>query len=240
METHIGVTQFAFQGTPISSCLAVVGTGSACQWAEGRGNFVNLTRNADGSISKGDVVHDARTDPTGADGRQLRPHDSVPGEVPPDLRSQHLNIFNQRATAAVREQILAANLVSPTRASRFPGDPGVDWGKVMNGYNYVDALNGRGSFQRRAEPADAFPAIRYALSVPGSPQDPAGAALHLLNEPFEKFSGDRETGPLFLCPARNGRDSGKRIPAAGFCTIMTSESCQGSDRNFRRHWTYSS
>jgi hypothetical protein len=36
--------------------------------------------------------------------------------------------------------------IQPTRASRFPGDPGIDWGKVMNGYNYVDAMNGTGAF----------------------------------------------------------------------------------------------
>jgi len=39
--------------------------------------------------------------------------------------------------------MIPTNLVSPTRASRFPGDPGVDWGKVMSPYNYIDALNGK-------------------------------------------------------------------------------------------------
>ncbi len=34
----------------------------------------------------------------------------------------------------------------PTRASRFSGDPQTDWGKLMNGYNYIDALNGTGAF----------------------------------------------------------------------------------------------
>ena len=61
--TTLGFTQIAFQGTPISTCLPVVGTSSACQWAEGRGNFVHLTRAANGDIVKGDVVNDARTDP---------------------------------------------------------------------------------------------------------------------------------------------------------------------------------
>jgi hypothetical protein len=44
-----------------------------------------------------------------------------------------LNLFNQRATEAVREFMAPANLASPTRASRFSGDPRVDWGKPMNG-----------------------------------------------------------------------------------------------------------
>jgi hypothetical protein len=63
METDLGVTQSAFQGTPISSCLPVVGTSSACQWMEQRGNFVQLSRAPNGDIVKGDVVKDARTDP---------------------------------------------------------------------------------------------------------------------------------------------------------------------------------
>jgi hypothetical protein len=148
METHLGVTQFAFQGTPVNTCLAVVGTTSACQWAEGRGNYVQLSRNADGSISKGDVMQDVRTAPL----------------VQTDLNFTHIipfqeryklafeaniqNVFNHRAETAVREfvNISSSNIISPTRASRFPGDPQVDWGKVMNGYNYVDALNGAGAF----------------------------------------------------------------------------------------------
>jgi hypothetical protein len=56
------------------------------------------------------------------------------------------NLFNQRAVAAVREFMVATNFVSPSRASRFPGDPGLDWGKLMNGYNYIDAMNGAGGF----------------------------------------------------------------------------------------------
>jgi len=39
-----------------------------------------------------------------------------------------------------------SSLVSPTRGSRLSGDPGVDWGKVMNGYNVQDALNATGAF----------------------------------------------------------------------------------------------
>ena len=48
METLFGFTQAAYQGSPISACLPVVGSSSACQWAEGRGNFVNFTRDTNG------------------------------------------------------------------------------------------------------------------------------------------------------------------------------------------------
>jgi hypothetical protein len=124
----------------------VIGTGSACQWAEGRGNFVQLTRNADGSISKGNVIQDARTNPlfqTDINFAHIIPFQE---RYRLTLEANIGNVFNHRTETAVREQILATNLVSPTRASRFPGDPNLDWGKVMNGYNYIDAVNATGAF----------------------------------------------------------------------------------------------
>lgn len=38
------------------------------------------------------------------------------------------------------------------RPSRIPGDPGVDWGAVVNGYNYMDAPNGKGAFAGKRAP----------------------------------------------------------------------------------------
>ncbi|HEY2014272.1 MAG TPA: TonB-dependent receptor [Bryobacteraceae bacterium] len=146
METFLGVTQSAFQGTPINSCLPVVGTSSACQWAEGRGNFVRLSRAANGDIVKGDVVKDARTDPLIQTDFNLRHEIPIQERYRLAFEATFLNLFNQRATESVYQFMIPTNLVSPTRASRFPGDPQVDWGKVMNGYNYIDALNGTGAF----------------------------------------------------------------------------------------------
>ena len=56
------------------------------------------------------------------------------------------DLFNQRAVESVYEFAIPTNLISPARASRFSGDPQVDWGRVMNGYNYMDALNATGAF----------------------------------------------------------------------------------------------
>ena len=39
METNLGVTQTPSRARRSARCLPVVGTSSACQWAEGRGNF---------------------------------------------------------------------------------------------------------------------------------------------------------------------------------------------------------
>jgi Carboxypeptidase regulatory-like domain/TonB dependent receptor/TonB-dependent Receptor Plug Domain len=146
MVTNLGVTQSAFQGTPINSCLPVVGTSSACQWAEGRGNFVRLVRNADGSISSNGVVNNARTDPLIQTDFNLRHEIVMKENMRMAFEATIINVFNQRAVESVYEFMIPTNLVSPTRASRFSGDPQVDWGKVMNGYNYIDALNGTGAF----------------------------------------------------------------------------------------------
>jgi outer membrane receptor protein involved in Fe transport len=146
METHLGFTQFAFQGTPINSCLPVIGSSSACQWAEGRGNFVQLSRAANGDIVPGTVVHDARTDPLIQTDFNFRHEIPFQERYRLSFEAALVNLFNQRATEAVYEFMVPTNFVSPSRAVRFPGDPGRDWGKLMNGYNYIDALNGTGAF----------------------------------------------------------------------------------------------
>jgi hypothetical protein len=147
-ETLLGITQLAFQGSPLSTCLPVVGSLSACQWAEGRGNFVEFSRAANGDFVQTGVDHGARTDPffqTDLSLRQeipMKSHETVRLAVEVNVA----NVFNRRSGVGYNEVAIAANSISPSRASRFPGDPGIDWGKVMNGYNYVDALNGTGAF----------------------------------------------------------------------------------------------
>jgi outer membrane receptor protein involved in Fe transport len=164
-ETLIGVIQSAFQGTPIDTCLPVVGTGSACQFAEGRGNFVNFTRAANGDFVKGAVIQDARTDNYVQSDISLRHEIPVKEGMRLAFEVNVINLFNQRAVTAVNEGPVGASsqLISPTRASRFSGDPGVDWGKVMGGYNYMDALNGTGAFGGSAGQAPLTLANRYGL-----------------------------------------------------------------------------
>jgi hypothetical protein len=151
METNVGIIQSAFQGSPISSCLPVVGTASSCQWAEGRGNFVKFTRDsATGSFVKAGVVHDARTDPFFQTDLVVN-HAIKVSKQHEGMRlvfeANAYNILNQHAAVSYNEVVSAGSLViSPARMSRFSGDPNMDWGKIMNGYNYMDALNGTGAF----------------------------------------------------------------------------------------------
>ncbi len=147
MVTNLGFTQIWYQGTPINTCLPVVGTSSACEYAEGRGNFVKLTRAANGDIVQGAIVKDARTDPLLQTDFTIRHEIIVKEGQRLSLEANIGNVFNQRAMEAVYEfGVGNSQLVSPTRPSRFPGDPQVDWNKVMTPYSYVDAMNGAGAF----------------------------------------------------------------------------------------------
>ena len=114
-------TQSAFQGTPIDTCLPVVGTASACQWAEGRGNFVQLVRAANGDIVEGRRRQGCPHRPLHPDRSLHPPRDSGARRDAPGVRSQRA----QRASITgsvhgVAENILATGLVSPTRARASP------------------------------------------------------------------------------------------------------------------------
>jgi hypothetical protein len=164
-ETTFGVSQAFYEGTPISSCLPVVGTSSACQFAEGRGNLALLSRDpATGDIVKTGVVNDARTAPYLQTDFQIT-HEIKVSKAHENYRlklgANAYNVFNQRAPTAYYQFVIPANLINPTRASRFSGDPGTDWGMVMNGYNYADALNGAGAFAGKQSPLTL--ASRYGL-----------------------------------------------------------------------------
>jgi Carboxypeptidase regulatory-like domain/TonB-dependent Receptor Plug Domain len=147
--TKIGFSQILYQGTPISSCLPVVGTSSACQWAEGRGNFAQLGRDASGNITKTGVINDARTDAL------LQTDLSLRHEIRVNKNNENhklviegngYNLFNQHASTSFYQFVIPTNVINPGRVPRFPGDAGTDFGKLMNGYNYIDALNGTGAF----------------------------------------------------------------------------------------------
>jgi hypothetical protein len=166
MESNIGFIQSAFQGSPLSSCLPVVGTSSACQWAEGRGNWVKFSRDATtGNLIKDSVVRGARTSPYFQTDLVLS-HSVKVNKNNEAMRlvfeANAYNILNQHAAVAYYQFVIPTNLISPTRAvSRFPGDPQVDWNKVMSGYNYVDALNATGDFSGVQSPLTL--ASRYGM-----------------------------------------------------------------------------
>ena len=167
MDSLFGFTQSAFEGTPLGTCLPVVGTGSACQWAEGRGDFVTFTRAANGDFVASGIDRGARTAPYFQTDFSLR-HEIPVSKDHENMRLSFegnvVNLFNQRAPVAYTEGPVGSGgqLINPQRASRFSGDPLTDWNKVLTPYNYVDALNGKGTFAGVGQPALTL-ASRYGL-----------------------------------------------------------------------------
>jgi outer membrane receptor protein involved in Fe transport len=181
METNFGVIQSAFQGTPINTCLPVVGTSSACQWAEGRGNLVNFTRapglyqpdptkanfcTACGNFVVAGITNNARTDPYFQTDFVVTHEFKMTERYRLKLGANVYNILNQHSAVAINENVNASTsqLVSPTRPSRFSGDPQVNWAQIMTAYNYVDAVNHTGAFASPVETGTPMTlASRYGL-----------------------------------------------------------------------------
>jgi hypothetical protein len=146
-ETWIGFTQSAFQGSPVSTCLSVIGTSSACQWAEGRGGFVHFTRAANGDYVQGSINHSARTDPFFQTDLNIRHEVKLTERYRLGLEANVLNFLNQHSELAVDEFIFADTtnmVITPSRTPRFASDPGFDWNKVMRGFNYTQEVNAEG------------------------------------------------------------------------------------------------
>ncbi len=149
MDTMIGAIQSAFQGSPINTCLPVVGTSSACQWANGRGEFLQLSRAATGDINVTGVKSNDRT-PAFFQTDLVLSHEIKVSKTHENYRLvfevNGYNMLNQHSAVGYYEFAIPTQLISPSRASRFSGDPNVDWNKVMTAFNIQDALNATGAF----------------------------------------------------------------------------------------------
>jgi Carboxypeptidase regulatory-like domain/TonB-dependent Receptor Plug Domain len=148
-ETTIGFQQYAFEGTPLSTCVPVVGTSSACQFFEGRGNFLQVHRDAaTGNLVQDGVVRGARTEPYFQTDMNFQ-HAIKPSKTHEGQRitfqAELFNLFNQHAVLSQQEILFqGSGLLSPSRPARFAGDPGVDWNAVMRGYNPLALANSAG------------------------------------------------------------------------------------------------
>ncbi len=185
MISTFGINQSIFQGSPINTCLPVVGTSSACQWAEGRGNEVLFTRTPGdyqpdptkanlctdcGNFVVSKVIHDARTPYFLQTDLQLT-HEFGVSKARENMRLKFefyaYNLLNQHSAVAYNENANGggSQLISPVRASRFSGDPQVDWNLIMRPYTYLDALNHTGAFAAPVETgAPMTLANRYGMA----------------------------------------------------------------------------
>lgn len=164
MTSIVGFNQSMFQGSPINSCYSIVGTGSACQFGVGTATFQHFHRDpATFNVVADNLNTDSRTSPYFQTDMSLvhtfkvsKTHENYAVKVEVNA----YNLLNQRSAVGFNENVLATGLINPQRAKRFSGDPGTDWGKIMNGFNPVDALNGTGAF------AGSVPGKTTAVQAP--------------------------------------------------------------------------
>jgi hypothetical protein len=149
--TTLGFFQSILQGTPIGTCLGVVGSQSACQWAEGRGNLVKFHTDPLGNFVKDGVITGARTPAYLQTDFNLKQDFHVSKEHENrvlSLEADAFNLLNQHAAVAFNENPLngGGNVISNKVATipTIPADPGIGWKTLMTGYDYVAEINKEG------------------------------------------------------------------------------------------------
>lgn len=144
METLLGVSQLAYQGTPLTSYLSFEGTPV---FPEGRGNFSNVTRNAaTGDLVLNGVTQNMRTPVfTQTDLNFVHNlHVSKTNEaLVVGLEANISNVLNQHAA------LLYDSAISNDDTS-LPGAPatslsGVNYHAYLTGYDYIGAYNNAGN-----------------------------------------------------------------------------------------------
>jgi hypothetical protein len=141
-ETTFGASQYVYSGTPVSTCLPTVGTLSSCVFVEGRGNWVQLHREPDGTIVRDGVIRGFRT-PAFTQSDLSLVHEIKVGEnenqrVGFEVNVQ--NLLNERNVLSINPTPLATGTVTPTAAN----DSGVDFHSLLTGWDYMALMNSQG------------------------------------------------------------------------------------------------
>ena len=150
MNTLFGVYQQVYSGTPLSSYTSVWG---APVFLEGRGKFVNMTRDpvtgnfVAGSVSDKRTPMFSNTDFNFAH----EFHVSKSNErLVARFEANISNIFNQHSPVIINQNLVRTGSIQPYRCSTTGGCPktnqsGIDYGAIESkGYDYVSTINSAG------------------------------------------------------------------------------------------------
>jgi hypothetical protein len=149
MTTDVGIYQYVYQGTPLSTYLSV-SPGGAPVFVEGRGKTVQLTRDpATGNIIEG-AVSDART-PIFANTDFNLTHEFPVSKTNERLRlrleANIANIFNQHSPLVVQQNQIRTGTITPAKCSVVGGCPATNQSGSnyafleTKPYDYIGALN---------------------------------------------------------------------------------------------------
>jgi hypothetical protein len=172
METLLGGFQQWYSGTPLSSYVSIWG---APVFVEGRGNFVDVTRDTSGwggDWVKGSV-HESRTPAFSQTDLSLVQefHVSKSNEkLMVAFEANAFNIFNQHSVTYVNSNLIRSGQLSPygctfdkVQGIYLPpclatSQSGFDYGSVMAGYDYTAEAN--------AEASPASPILNSTYGMP--------------------------------------------------------------------------
>ena len=148
-------------------------------------------------LVQGDVVKDARTDPLIQTDFNLRHEIVVEENARMAFEATFINLFNQRAVESVYQFVIPTNLISPTRASRFSGDPRRGLGQGHERLQLHRCAERHGRLCRRASSKLTL-ASRYGMPnlFQTGPQPPSGGSLYLLINHSCKSQGAGKPAPF--------------------------------------------
>jgi hypothetical protein len=138
-ESQLGLSQTIYQGTPLSTAWPVVST-SAVQFVEDQGNWVDITRASDGTITAGTIHHNRRTPALTQTNANLTHYIHVSKEHENRKFGGEINVLNLLGQHAI-ESYSNVPLSAATYASTSSNSVGIDWQTMMSGWDYVGSAN---------------------------------------------------------------------------------------------------
>ena len=147
MTTDLGIYQYVYQGTPLSSYTSV-NPGGAPVFLEGRGKFVQLTRDPTTGNFIAGAISNART-PIFANTDFSLAHEfhvsRTSERLHLRLEANISNIFNQHSPLVISQNMVRTGSITPAPCGTncpAPGVTGSDYSVLeKNGYDYIGALN---------------------------------------------------------------------------------------------------
>jgi outer membrane receptor protein involved in Fe transport len=166
-ETRIGMDQAIFSGTPLSTCWPTLTSASSCQFVEGRGKWVDVTRTPGaynppdpanpgfgavpalpicvtcGNYVQG-AIYDRRT-PIYTQSDLNFSHEIKVSKTNEALRLAFgmnvQNLFNQHAVVSVQNNPMLSGAVAPTTPKTASNPTGFNFNALETGWNYIAQSN---------------------------------------------------------------------------------------------------
>jgi len=142
-DSQIGLSQSAYQGTPVSTAVGTIGSTSAVQFVEGQGNFAKVHATSSGDLVSDGVIQGYRTPAFTQTDASVTHYVHVSKEHENRKLGAEINftnLLNQHAVMAYVEGLTSAAVNLGTPASSNPST--FDYLKYETGWDYIGAANG--------------------------------------------------------------------------------------------------